>query len=174
MYIDYFNADGGFRNQHRQCAQGKVAYETSETGRWRVSGDTLTIDIATVNGKPDPRSDRYRDQVGRRQNAELFLSAHQFRVPRAQGERVLQDAALRPVELMMRKALLLCGLLSAAPVVFWVAPARAQQSWMVGRWYGYGQPGDKSQMWIGTASAGRKIPCPASPMHPGKSHRPYQ
>ena len=60
MYIDYFNADGGFRNQHRQCALGKVAYETFETGRWRVSGDTLTIDIATVNGKPDPRSDRYR------------------------------------------------------------------------------------------------------------------
>jgi hypothetical protein len=57
----------------------------------------------------------------------------------------------------MRKALLLCGLLVAAPVVFWAAPAGAQQSWMVGRWYGYGQPNDKSQMWIGMASADGKF-----------------
>ncbi len=60
MYIDNFGADGSFRNQHRQCAQGKIVEEIAETGRWRLSGDALTIDIATVNGKPLPRTDRYR------------------------------------------------------------------------------------------------------------------
>jgi hypothetical protein len=59
MYIDYFNADGGFHNQHRWCRQGK-ALDFAETGRWRMSGDTLTIDIATVNGQSEPRSDVYR------------------------------------------------------------------------------------------------------------------
>ena len=60
MYIDTFNPDGSFRNQHRQCAQGKVAYEVFESGRWRIAGDRLTIDIATVNNRPDPRTDVYR------------------------------------------------------------------------------------------------------------------
>jgi hypothetical protein len=60
MYIDYFNADGGFHNRHRWCREGKVAQDISETGRWRMSGDTLTIDIATVNGQQEPRTDVYR------------------------------------------------------------------------------------------------------------------
>ena len=60
MYIDTFNPDGSFRNQHRQCAQGKVAYEVFESGRWRIAGDRLTIDIATVNNRPEPRTDIYR------------------------------------------------------------------------------------------------------------------
>ena len=33
MYIDYFNADGGFRNQHRYCRQGKVSREVRQAGR---------------------------------------------------------------------------------------------------------------------------------------------
>jgi len=60
MYIDTFNADGSFHNQHRWCRQGKIAMEVRETGHWKVVGDILTIDIATVNGQPEPRSDRYR------------------------------------------------------------------------------------------------------------------
>ena len=60
MYIDSFNADGSFRNQHRQCAQGKIAHEAFETGRWRIVGDRLTIEIATVNNQADPRTDVYR------------------------------------------------------------------------------------------------------------------
>lgn len=60
MYIDYFSADGSFHNQHRECRQGKIASEIKETGRWSVKGDILTIDIATVNGAADPRSDHYR------------------------------------------------------------------------------------------------------------------
>lgn len=59
MYIDRFNADGSFRNQHRWCRMGK-ATDIAETGRWRVEGDILIIDIAMVEGRADPRSDRYR------------------------------------------------------------------------------------------------------------------
>ena len=56
----------------------------------------------------------------------------------------------------MRLLLMLCGLLLATPFIL-AAPAGAQQSWVVGSWYGYGQPNDKSQMWIGTASADGKF-----------------
>jgi hypothetical protein len=60
MYIDTFGADGSFHNQHRYCRQGKIYEEIRETGHWSVARDILTINIATVNGKPDPRSDHYR------------------------------------------------------------------------------------------------------------------
>jgi hypothetical protein len=60
MYIDYFNADGGFHNQHRECRQGRIASEIRETGRWSVKGNILSIDIATVNGNSEPRTDQYR------------------------------------------------------------------------------------------------------------------
>jgi hypothetical protein len=61
MYIDTFQPDGRFHDHHRQCAKGEIAYEVFETGRWRVENNNLlVIDIATVGGKPDPRTDRYR------------------------------------------------------------------------------------------------------------------
>ena len=60
MYIDRFGADGSFSNQHRYCREGKVALDLRETGRWSVTGDILTIAIATVSGKAQPRTDRYR------------------------------------------------------------------------------------------------------------------
>jgi hypothetical protein len=60
MYLDHFGADGSFRNQHRYCREGKIALEIKETGRWWVSGDILTVDIATVSGRSQPRTDHYR------------------------------------------------------------------------------------------------------------------
>jgi len=60
MYIDTFGADGSFHNHHRYCRLGKIARENRETGRWKIEGDILTIDIVLVDGNPDPRSDRYR------------------------------------------------------------------------------------------------------------------
>ena len=49
------------------------------------------------------------------------------------------------------KRLLVCGLLLLA------SPVSAQPSWMVGIWFGYGQPNDKSQMWLGTAGVDGKF-----------------
>ncbi|HJR56256.1 MAG TPA: hypothetical protein VJ798_06735 [Rhizomicrobium sp.] len=59
MYIDTFNPGGSFHAHHRKCAQGKVAYELFEAGRWRVVDNALTVDIATVNGRKEPRTDLY-------------------------------------------------------------------------------------------------------------------
>jgi hypothetical protein len=50
----------------------------------------------------------------------------------------------------MRLPLLLCGLLLAVP-------ASAQPNWMMGRWYGYGQPQDKTSMWLETVLPGGKL-----------------
>jgi len=49
----------------------------------------------------------------------------------------------------MRK-FLFCALLFATPV-------QAAESWYVGRWFGSGQPGDKSQMWLETGTADGKF-----------------
>jgi hypothetical protein len=59
MYNDRFEADGNFRSQHRWC-EGPRVRSGSETGNWSVSGDTLTIRIATVDGASEPRTDVYR------------------------------------------------------------------------------------------------------------------
>lgn len=59
MYIDHFNADGSFNNQHRWCRMGK-AFDTAESGRWRMEGNILVIDIALTGGRAEPRRDRYR------------------------------------------------------------------------------------------------------------------
>jgi hypothetical protein len=48
------------------------------------------------------------------------------------------------------KRLLLFALLVATPV-------QAAESWMVGRWFGSGQPNDKSQMWVADATADGKF-----------------
>jgi hypothetical protein len=50
----------------------------------------------------------------------------------------------------MRFPLLSCLLLLAIP-------AQAAESWMVGSWFGYGQPNDKSQMWLGVAGGDGKF-----------------
>lgn len=59
MYIDTFGADFSFHNQHRWCRQGKAS-DVRETGHWIINGNVLTIEIETVDGKPEPREDKYR------------------------------------------------------------------------------------------------------------------
>ena len=46
--------------------------------------------------------------------------------------------------------LLFCALLLATPV-------QAADSWYVGRWFGSGQPDDRSQMWLETGTADGKF-----------------
>jgi hypothetical protein len=48
------------------------------------------------------------------------------------------------------KKFLLCALLFATP-------AQAADSWLVGRWFGSGQPDDRSQMWLETGTADGKF-----------------
>jgi hypothetical protein len=48
------------------------------------------------------------------------------------------------------KRFLLCTFVFATPV-------QAADSWMVGRWFGTGQPNDKSQMWLGQAASDGKF-----------------
>jgi hypothetical protein len=59
MYIDTFLPDGRFAGQFRACFNGK-ALDQADAGTWSVSGNILTIAIATVDGKAAPRSDSYR------------------------------------------------------------------------------------------------------------------
>jgi hypothetical protein len=52
--------------------------------------------------------------------------------------------------MMARRAALLLLLLAAAPAT--AAPnERMPNGWMVGRWFGTGQPNDKSEMWLAQA-----------------------
>ena len=51
-----------------------------ETGRWVLKEDLETIDIATVNGQPLPRTDRYRilSQDGRVQSYRYLRTGFVF------------------------------------------------------------------------------------------------
>lgn len=59
MYLDRMLPDGTFRVHHRTCIKGK-AFDQLATGRWSQSGNNFTINIQTVNGEPNPRTDVYR------------------------------------------------------------------------------------------------------------------
>jgi hypothetical protein len=48
------------------------------------------------------------------------------------------------------KKLVFAALLFATPV-------QAAENWYVGRWFGSGQPGDRSQMWVETGTADGKF-----------------
>lgn len=61
MYLDQLRPNGDFRVHHRTCIKGKTQDQYA-SGRWSVSGDMLTINIQTVNGMDEPRTDIYRTQ----------------------------------------------------------------------------------------------------------------
>lgn len=61
MYLDQLRPNGDFLVHHRTCIKGKT-FDQFAAGRWSVSGNTLTINIQTVNGQSEPRTDVYRTQ----------------------------------------------------------------------------------------------------------------
>ncbi|HEU4549049.1 MAG TPA: hypothetical protein VFS01_05085 [Rhizomicrobium sp.] len=79
MWVAQMLADGRFRVQFRSCRKGK-ATDQFETGRWVLKDDLETIDIATVNGRPMPRTDRYRilGQDGRVQSYRYLRTGFVF------------------------------------------------------------------------------------------------
>jgi hypothetical protein len=59
MFLDTMGANGQFHAHHRWCRKGKPV-DQFQVGTWSLKGDLLTINVATVNGKPSPQSDPYR------------------------------------------------------------------------------------------------------------------
>ena len=59
MWLARVVPGGQFQVQFRSC-HGKQARDSIETGHWSLKGDIETIDIARVNGRPEPREDVYR------------------------------------------------------------------------------------------------------------------
>jgi len=59
MYLDRMLPNGEFRVHHRTCIKGK-AFDQFAAGRWSQSAGGFTINIQTVNGVPNPRTDIYK------------------------------------------------------------------------------------------------------------------
>lgn len=59
MWIAHMNPNGVFAAHFRSCVKGQE-FDEVETGRWRLEGDTETINIMTTNGKPFLREDVYK------------------------------------------------------------------------------------------------------------------
>ena len=59
MYLDQLRPNGDFLVHHRTCIKGKQ-FDQYASGRWSVAGNMLTINIQTVNGQIEPRTDIYR------------------------------------------------------------------------------------------------------------------
>lgn len=59
MYIDHMRPDGSWRGEYRFCAKGKAVDRVQE-GHWTLSGDTLSIQVDTLDGASAPRTDVYK------------------------------------------------------------------------------------------------------------------
>lgn len=53
FYIDNFHADGTYNAEYRKCEKGKLVYQQTQSGTWRLNGDVLTMSADRINGKAD-------------------------------------------------------------------------------------------------------------------------
>ncbi|HEX2760678.1 MAG TPA: hypothetical protein VHM27_09195 [Rhizomicrobium sp.] len=61
MYLDQLRPNGDFLVHHRTCIKGKTLDQFA-SGHWSAAGNMVTINIQTVNGRSEPRTDVYRTQ----------------------------------------------------------------------------------------------------------------
>ena len=52
FYIDAFSADGKFNAEYRKCEKGKLIYQQTQSGTWKIADGVLTINSTMINGKP--------------------------------------------------------------------------------------------------------------------------
>lgn len=52
FYIDAFSADGKFNAEYRKCEKGKLIYQQTQSGTWKIADGVLTINSTEINGKP--------------------------------------------------------------------------------------------------------------------------
>src|SRR4051812_45567094 len=72
MYIDRMRADGSWRGEYRTCIKGKPLDQT-QTGRWVINGDTLVLNVESVDGVRSPRTDSYK-MLSHSATAQKYLS----------------------------------------------------------------------------------------------------
>ena len=73
MYLDHFLPNGEIHSQFRTCVKGK-ATDSTEDGVWKVTGNTLVINVARHDGISAPREDVYRlDLVTPQRFRETYL-----------------------------------------------------------------------------------------------------
>jgi len=70
FYIDAFGADGKFNAEYRKCEKGKLIYQQTQSGTWKVADGVLTINSTMINGKPGQFDHSYTIEM---------LSATEFR-----------------------------------------------------------------------------------------------
>jgi len=52
FYIDAFHPDGKFNAEYRKCEKGKLVYQQTQSGTWKIEDGVLTINSTVINGKP--------------------------------------------------------------------------------------------------------------------------
>jgi len=52
FYIDAFSADGKFHAEYRKCEKGKLIYQQTQAGTWKIDDGVLTINSTEINGQP--------------------------------------------------------------------------------------------------------------------------
>jgi hypothetical protein len=73
MYIDRVRADGTWQGEYRICSKGKPTDDLTQTGRWKLDGDILTLGVETVGGQFWPRTDLYK-MLAHSPTAQKYLS----------------------------------------------------------------------------------------------------
>lgn len=72
MYIDRMHPDGSWRGEYRTCIKGKPLDQVQE-GHWKLDGDTLSLNVDTVNGMRAQRIDLYK-MLGHTATTQKYLS----------------------------------------------------------------------------------------------------
>ena len=52
MYLDHLLPNGDFHGEYRYCVKGK-AFDSTQTGRWTLKGNRLTIMVGNADGHAD-------------------------------------------------------------------------------------------------------------------------
>jgi len=96
MYIDRMRSDGSWRGEYRTCVNGKPL-DQIQTGHWSLSGDTLSLNVESVNGTPEPRTDYYK-MLSHSANTQKYVSLG-WNFPYT-PERVAEDFQMPSCELI--------------------------------------------------------------------------
>ncbi len=97
FYIDAFSADGKFNAEYRKCEKGKLIYQQTQSGTWKVADGVLTINSTMINGKPGQFDHSYTIEDAQRDG--VSCAAARSRLP----VRRTPDREVRIPRLLLRR-----------------------------------------------------------------------
>ena len=88
FYIDAFSADGKFNAEYRKCEKGKLIYQQTQSGTWKIADGVLTINSTEINGMPGKFDHSYDDRNAERDRVSRAPARSRLPVRGAPGSEI--------------------------------------------------------------------------------------